>query len=163
MYVICISPQFKIILINKKVGRRSPKVSPLLNFNGLVQVPSGKAVLVFSHGSKSSLAPRPLQHGHCQLFLHHDLGMATGDGNGRNGHSACSATKGCSYPGTLETLENGHEVTSGCRCRSLWTLPPETAKLFSLSSPIPLPNLKMTPNITGWPTYFSETAVLQKH
>lgn len=96
-------------------------------------------------------------------FLHHDLGMATGDGNGRNGHSACSVTNRCSYPGTLETLENGHEVTSGCRCRSLWTLPPETAKLFSLSSPIPLPNLKMTPNITGWPTYFSETAVLQKH
>ena len=47
---------------------------------------------------------------------------------------------------------------------NLPTMHLETQELFSLSSPNPLPNLKMmTPNITEWPTYLPETAVLQNH
>ena len=84
--------------------------------------------------------------------------------------------QGLPYPAEKDVYQLGpsrssrvatKKMRAAAFCRvgvNLPTMHLETQELFSLSSPNPLPNLKMmTPNITEWPTYLPETAVLQNH
>ena len=109
------------------------------------------------------------------LGLHTSTAGGTGSNPGPGTKISHAKGQGLPYPAEKDVYQLGLSRSSrvatkkmqAAFCRvgvNLPTMHLETQELFSLSSPILLPNLKMmTPNITEWPTYLPETAVLQNH